>query len=132
MFEGRLIEGVVPSGGERTAAPPLLPMVPSSVGALRSLVSVFFNFLPACICFKSSLEAMDDGGKESKTILCRLRQVQTHPSYIIIYTLLVWLVSILLQLLFKLLRLAMSNLNRTNGHRISFLQLDWSISDIFT
>ena len=30
----------------------------STWGALRSLVSVCFNFLPAWICFKSSLEAM--------------------------------------------------------------------------
>jgi hypothetical protein len=61
-LDGRLIDGAVPSEGAPIAPPPLRPTLPpfaaSIIGSLRSLVSAFFNFLPAWICFKSSLEAM--------------------------------------------------------------------------
>jgi hypothetical protein len=46
-LDGRLIDGVVPSEGAPIVPPPPPPLGTGNAGPLRSLVSVFFNFLPA-------------------------------------------------------------------------------------
>jgi len=45
---------------------------------------------------------------------------------------LIWLVSVLLELLFQLLCLAMTDLHWTDSCGVSFLQFDWPVTDVFS